>query len=607
MNGKFHWCVFGLYVLLLLSACTTGPWSKQEESLPYTFNAEELLIDQPNYAYQWAPVGQRLLLLAPEPPNFTPYEPVDRALAIFEPATGRVIDLPRPGYAPLWSPEGRAILFSSGDPVNGTYQQWLYQSETAALVPVAPLPAVPQQWLQDGRLTYTLDDGLWTTTLPVSATVDAAHDALVPSTPQRWFVYDPTNYDQAWPAPSGAAIVFSQLVDEHSRLLSMILPTGEQVDFERSLDGLGVCCAWSNNGAYFAVTSFEPAYGLYIVDNQGENRRLVVAGSALGEGRILAMTFAPDSRAIAFEWQRAEQPYFEETQLYAINIDGSDLHQLTPNGSGAHRWPRWSPDANLLLSERPSPRGTMLWLARLAPIDPVAVGPVMLPEQRTPATAAKSANAELPDDGFLLVVDQVCPHQIDLSLSASAIKSATTTGRWQGIPFSPAETPPLFSSQGGLPLRRLQVATTVDATGWVTVDTAANLPSTLASHWLEPRWGGDRTPMLQFDGMLAPLVESVIITAPAEAMSSPTGLHCEPPQAVSIRDNAGWLLRQQSTKDVGLPAINTLIWREDGAYWRLSAIDPTAGGDYSPDQLVTLVREEMEEYDSQKERWQVLE
>ncbi|MEZ4618011.1 MAG: hypothetical protein R2867_21220 [Caldilineaceae bacterium] len=335
MNDKFRWGGFGLYLLLLFSACTAGPWIKQQANPPYTFNEEELLIDQPNYAYQWAPVGQRLLLLAPEPPNLTPYEPVDRALAMFEPATGRVTELPRHGYAPLWSPDGRAIFFSSGDPLNGTYQQWLYQIATAALVPVAPLPAVPQQWLQDGRLVYTLDDGLWTTTLPVSATAGAAHDALVPSTPQRWFVYDPTNYAQAWPAPSGEAIVFSQLVDEQYVVLSMILTTGEQVAFERSPDGLGICCAWSNDGASFAVISFEPEYGLYIVDNKGGNRRLVGAGSALGEGRILAMTFAPDGRTLAFEWQRAEEPYFEDTQLMRSTSMAPICTNFTPNASGA--------------------------------------------------------------------------------------------------------------------------------------------------------------------------------------------------------------------------------------------------------------------------------
>ncbi|HRW05258.1 MAG TPA: hypothetical protein P5121_09205 [Caldilineaceae bacterium] len=607
MNDKFRWGSLGLYLLLLLAACTAGPWRKQQANPPYTFNAEELLIDQPNYAYQWAPVGQRLLLLAPEPPNLTPYEPVDRALAMFEPATGRVTELPRHGYAPLWSPDGRAIFFSSGDPLNGTYQQWLYQIETATLVPVAPLPAVPQQWLQDGRLVYTLDDGLWTMTLPVSATVDTAPDALVPSTPQRWFVYDTTQYDQVWPAPNGTAIVFSQLVNEHSRVLSMVLPTGKQVDFERSPDGLGICCAWSNDGASFAVISFEPEYGLYVVDNKGGNRRLVVAGSGLGAGRMLAMTFAPDSRTLAFEWQRAEQPYFEDTQLYAVNIDGTNLHQLTPNASGAHRWPRWSPGANLLLSERPSPHGTMLWLTRLRPIDPVAVGPVMLPEPRTPTTAAKSTNTEFPDDGFLLVVDQVCPHQLDLSLSLSALELATTTGRWQDFPFAPADDLPFLGAQRGLPLRRLQGMTTVDATGWVTVDTAADRPSTLASHWREPRRGWGRPATLRFDGLLATLVEPVIITASAEALISPTGLRCDPPQAVSIRGNAGWLLRQQATKEAGLPAINTLIWREDGAYWRLNSIDPTAGGDYSAEQLLTMAREEMAEYNSAQVRWQLLE
>ncbi|MEZ4673000.1 MAG: hypothetical protein R2932_02010 [Caldilineaceae bacterium] len=336
---------------------------------------------------------------------------------------------------------------------------------------------------------------------------------------------------------------------------------------------------------------------------------MVVAGSALGEGRILAMTFAPDGRTLAFEWQRAEEPYFEDTQLYAVNIDGTNLHQLTPNASGAHRWPRWSPDANLLLSERPSPRGTMLWLTRLRPIDPVAVGPVMLPELRTPTTAAKSANTAFPDDGFLRVVDQVCPHQLDLSLSAAALESATTTGRWQEFPFAPAEDQPFFSSQGGLPLRRLQVATTVDATGWVTVDTAADRPSTLASHWKEPGWDWDRAPILQFDGMLATLAEPVIITATMETVtaSGESGLRCDPPQPITIRGNVGWLLRQQATKEVGLRAINTLIWREDGTYWRLSSIDPTAGGDYSAEQLLTMAREELEEYDSAQARWQLLE
>jgi hypothetical protein len=58
----------------------------------------------------------------------------------------------------------------------------------------------------------------------------------------------------------------------------------------------------------------------------------------LGDGRFLSMTFAPKNHPLAFEWLRPGQEYFEDTQIYLVDVDGSNLRQLTANDSGSHRW-----------------------------------------------------------------------------------------------------------------------------------------------------------------------------------------------------------------------------------------------------------------------------
>jgi hypothetical protein len=48
-----------------------------------------------------------------------------------------------------------------------------------------------------------------------------------------------------------------------------------------------------------------------------------------------------------------------------------------------------------------------------------------------------------------------------------------------------------------------------------------------------------------------------------------------------IRGNPSWLLQQQATPDTLLPALNSVIWQEDGIYWRISGLDRSTGGDYT--------------------------
>ena len=47
-----------------------------------------------------------------------------------------------------------------------------------------------------------------------------------------------------------------------------------------------------------------------------------------------------------------------------------------------------------------------------------------------------------------------------------------------------------------------------------------------------------------------------------------------------------------------------LIWYEDGGYWRVAALAPSAGGRYAAIDLIRLVQEEMATFDEQQREWQ---
>jgi TolB protein len=109
--------------------------------------------------------------------------------------------------------------------------------------------------------------------------------------------------------------------------------------------------AWSPNGKWIAYhhedyTFSDSTYpnGLYIVDTNGNNRRLLVSGSAR------FADWSPDSRYIAFC----------SSAVYVVNLAGDSVQRMT---SFAGTFPSWSPDETRIACGRSGPQDTVgIWI-----------------------------------------------------------------------------------------------------------------------------------------------------------------------------------------------------------------------------------------------------
>ncbi|RMF79995.1 MAG: hypothetical protein D6737_09610 [Chloroflexi bacterium] len=101
---------------------------------------------------------------------------------------------------------------------------------------------------------------------------------------------------------------------------------------------------WSPDGTMIAYHSYDLRTGewdIYVMNADGSNVRKVVGDLETGVLSDESMaTWSPDSTQIAFT---SGPPRTTQTELYIVNIDGTNLRQLTDNDD--HEWaPSWSPD-----------------------------------------------------------------------------------------------------------------------------------------------------------------------------------------------------------------------------------------------------------------------
>ena len=110
--------------------------------------------------------------------------------------------------------------------------------------------------------------------------------------------------------------------------------------------------AWSPDGNWIAYHHFNPdpfdstyVSGLYLIDINGENRRLVIAGDAR------CPDWSPDGRRLVFS----------TGDIFTISIYGDNLVQLTHGGS--HFFPSWSPDEEKIAFSRSAPSDSSgIWI-----------------------------------------------------------------------------------------------------------------------------------------------------------------------------------------------------------------------------------------------------
>ena len=152
----------------------------------------------------------------------------------------------------------------------------------------------------------------------------------------------------AW-HPSGRAIVFSDFGDAGTQIAQLDLQNGRTTLLNASPRGLNITPVFTPDGSsiVYANGGEQPA-DLVIAPASNRGRARKMGSGSLTEQS--SPTFRPDGNRVAFISPSPKTP-----QIYTMNVDGSDIQQLTPSVAGVRSYrtgPDWSPDGTKIAYEQ---------------------------------------------------------------------------------------------------------------------------------------------------------------------------------------------------------------------------------------------------------------
>jgi TolB protein len=151
--------------------------------------------------------------------------------------------------------------------------------------------------------------------------------------------------DPDW-SPDGSKIAFGTDLGENVHIY-VVNADGSGLTQITSGDGFESAPSWSPDGTEMAIDAGEPGLpeGIFIVDvSTGGLTQVTANPYGIFDTQP---QYSPDGARITFTRIRKFQPHFHggQTAVFVVNVDGSNLRQLTPWGMNAAQ-SDWSPDGS---------------------------------------------------------------------------------------------------------------------------------------------------------------------------------------------------------------------------------------------------------------------
>ncbi len=225
------------------------------------------------------------------------------------------------------------IAFGRGDGIylmrpDGTGIRPLSRKDDAAV-------AFDLAWSRDGsKLAFANGHGnaLWI--------IDAATRHLSRITVHAGQVASPT-----W-SPDGRRIAFTALLDGTRDVWVMNADGSHQHRLLRTASAWEEDVAWSPKGRWLVFSRYiGNVANLYLMRTDGSRQHNITPG-ALG---TMEPSWSPGGRTITFAG--ADDRSAPMTEIYRVNVDGTDLVQLTHTGDAEHQ-PQFSPDGKRIVFTR---------------------------------------------------------------------------------------------------------------------------------------------------------------------------------------------------------------------------------------------------------------
>ena len=186
------------------------------------------------------------------------------------------------------------------------------------------------------------EQGLWKSW---TACPDMSHAQQIPTR---------DGHNAAWGvwSPDGTRIAFNADYDDpdlgdNQQVWDIYTMDPDGGNVTRLTHSFGLDPGYSPDGTLIVFSSTEPGReGIWVMDAaDGGNERLVSATPA-GFESDFAPRFSPDGTKIVFSRGRSFDAF--DYSLYVINVDGSGLSRITPEGVSSSK-PAWSPDGSTIL------------------------------------------------------------------------------------------------------------------------------------------------------------------------------------------------------------------------------------------------------------------